>query len=515
MNNTSTNKYLNNFQIFLFSCLPCSLVIGPLIAEIIINIILIFFLFDIVQNKNFKILKNKIFYLFSFFYLVLIISLIKSDIFAESGLNVFSYLRFFLFAFAACELLKKNELYIKLFYICLSLTIFIVVSDGYLQFFNGENLLGYPKYRPDRISGFFDDDLIIGSYLLRNIPIFIGLTFYLKNSFRYLFYFNQTLILFTCILIFLSGERASFFLMILFLFIIILQINLKKNYVIIFFSLVVLSTITILFSNQILKDRYISQLKFQIFGEKLLRYYSPMFNTAYKMFIDKPFFGFGPKAYRYYCSDEKYVNFYTDGKTTIDNTIIKPDFGWKVLENYKINKIYISAGDYVEKGSKVFSYYFVSKDKSDFEVFDYFSKKEGIVKKIYIKEKYVNNTAFAKIEPLKSPKSYVYLTNSCNTHPHNTYLQLLSETGMLGFLIVFSVFIYLLFNVLKNLINIYFFNKRSQSVFEICLLANFLIILWPLTTSGNFFNNWLNICNFIPLAFYLFIKQKNHNRLKN
>ena len=108
MNNTSTNKYLDNFQIYLFSCLPCSLVIGPLIAEIIINIILIFFLVDIVQNKNFKILKNKIFYLFSFFYLVLIISLIKSDIFAESGLNVFSYLRFFLFAFAACELLKKN-----------------------------------------------------------------------------------------------------------------------------------------------------------------------------------------------------------------------------------------------------------------------------------------------------------------------------------------------------------------------------------------------------------------------
>ncbi len=506
--NNILNKNLNNFQILLFSFLPSALVAGPLVAEIIINIISIFFIFDIIIKKNFDKLKNRIFYIFSFFYILLIISLINSEIFSESALNVFSYFRFFLFAFAACELLKKNELYIKFFYICLSITILIVVSDGYLQFFNGENILGYPKYRPDRISGFFNDDLVIGSYLLRILPIFIGLTFYLKNRLKYFFYINQILTIVTCLLIFLSGERASFFLLILFLFVIIPQINLKKSYIIILFAVIIFPLFAMLFSNQVLKDRYVTQLKLHVFEGKLLRYYSPMFSTSYKMFIDRPILGFGPKAYRYYCSKEKYVNYYHDREQIIDNTVIKPNFGWKVYKNYRVHDLYIKVGDYVDKGTKIFSYYFISNGETGNEIFDYVSKKEGIIKKIHFRERYVNNNVFAEIKPLKSPENVVITPNACNTHPHNTYVQLLSETGFIGFAVVFSLFVYLLFVLSKNFVNIYFFNQRKLSDFEICLLANFFIILWPLTTSGNFFNNWLNICSFFPLVFYLFIKEK-------
>ena len=112
MNNILTNKNFNNFQILLFSCLPCALVAGPLVAEIIINMISIFYIFDIINNKNFKIFKSRIFYIFSFFYILLIVSLINSEIFSESALNVFSYFMFFLFAFAACELLKIYDIYI-------------------------------------------------------------------------------------------------------------------------------------------------------------------------------------------------------------------------------------------------------------------------------------------------------------------------------------------------------------------------------------------------------------------
>jgi O-antigen ligase len=301
MDNIYKIKKIDHFQILLLSLLPCALVVGPFIAEIIIISISIFFLFDIIKQKKLKIFKNKFFYIFFSFYFLLVISLITSEIFSESALNVFSYLRFFIFAFAAFELIKKNQFYIIYFFTCLSVTVSFVVFDGYLQFFTGENILGYPKYRPDRLSGFFNDDLIIGSYLLRILPIFIGLTIYLKNKIGYFFYINLIIVLLTCFLILLSGERASFFLLILFLFLIITQLNFKKRYVIFILAITISSISILLLYNQTLKDRYVFQMKKHLFGEKMLSYYSPMFSTSYKMFIDKPILGFGPKAYRYYC----------------------------------------------------------------------------------------------------------------------------------------------------------------------------------------------------------------------
>ena len=35
------------------------------------------------------------------------------------------------------------------------------------------------------------------------------------------------------------------------------------------------------------------------------------------------------------------------------------------------------------------------------------------------------------------------------------------------------------------------------------LLAGILITVWPLTTNGNFFNNWLMVVYSLPVGFYL------------
>lgn len=100
-------------------------------------------------------------------------------------------------------------------------------------------------------------------------------------------------------------------------------------------------------------------------------------------------------------------------------------------------------------------------------------------------------------------KDYKYnkTEDTCTTHPHSFYLQLLAETGLLGFYFILIA----LFFVLKEAILI-LLKKKNASSQEICLLGAFFLTLWPLTPNGNLFNNWLMIVYFMPFGFYLNLK---------
>ena len=107
-----------------------------------------------------------------------------------------------------------------------------------------------------------------------------------------------------------------------------------------------------------------------------------------------------------------------------------------------------------------------------------------------------------------------YVFGGCSTHPHNTYMQLLSELGLVGFVFIFSLFltIFILFALHFIKKTLTFINKQNKYNFLsdelICYYAAIFITLFPLSPNGNFFNNWLNFIYYMPVGFIMFYFSK-------
>jgi len=100
---------------------------------------------------------------------------------------------------------------------------------------------------------------------------------------------------------------------------------------------------------------------------------------------------------------------------------------------------------------------------------------------------------------------------SCQTHPHNTYIELLSETGIFGFTLVFGTFLLIIFfSVIQFFNNIFNKKKKYFNDFEICLLSAMIISLWPLAPTGSFFNNWMSIMYYFPIGMFLWSRNSSN-----
>jgi len=102
-----------------------------------------------------------------------------------------------------------------------------------------------------------------------------------------------------------------------------------------------------------------------------------------------------------------------------------------------------------------------------------------------------------------SDSEYAVGIKPCSTHPHNFYVQLLAETGIIGFSFLLSAFCYVLYCAYRQLKSIVLKKKRYLNDYQVCLLAGILITVWPFSPNGNFFNNWLAIVYSLPIGFYL------------
>ena len=305
----------------LFYILPFSLLTGPFLSDLIVTIIFLTLSYKIIENKKF-ILKNNFIIFFLIFYFFIIFSIVfisPAPIFVQ-GTSIF-YIRFLIFCYALSYFftVKKNIFNFSKFFFIIFV---ILILDSFIQFYLGKNLLGI-KLVPSRVSSLFGDELIMGSFVSKILPINLIFISYLEIGKHKKFYLYIFTIIFSAILIFLSGERTALgmFLFQMILIFILFKYDFYKKLGILSFIFVLFSS-TLFFSNlnfnnyTFLKkinqsvERFEHGFKNYLFFEenkiKIIPSHSGHYVTAYKIFKNNKIFGGGIKSFRYLCEEEKY-----------------------------------------------------------------------------------------------------------------------------------------------------------------------------------------------------------------
>ncbi len=477
-------SFENYLQILVLS-IPLLLITGPFLPDLFLTLSSLSFLIYLFFEKKINFLKKKIFYLFSIFFFVLVISSLLSDYKIKSLITSLGYFRFGIFLFVVSYLIKKKKNFIKnLCFILISIFIILLI-DSFLQLLSGSNMFGTPAPY-GRITSLFGEDIKLGGYIARLTPLLIALLVYLKSNKKIVF----IVFLISLFLTLISGERTSFLMLLMFLFgfTVFCNISIKLK---LSFLLIPLVLIFIISLNQEFRYRVLTTTMNQINltkekpffkfittedGNNIVlnrdstifpRIYHMYFETVIKIFKDNYIIGSGPRTYPLKSKEEKY---YT----------VSSHQGWIDFEKNRNSdkeirgKLYNIHIDQIKKNKNL-----VNELDFNERLKDEAWQKENhfiLLKDGYIIRKFSGFTNLSGV----------------NSHPHNTYLQLLCETGIAGFLYVIVLWFYCIFRVFSKI-----------DLYYKCLLLGLIVNLFPFMFTGNFFNGWLTILYFYPLGFLL------------
>ena len=173
---------------FIISLIIPFLIWGPFFPDLIVSLSALIFLVYVIRKKIFYYFNNKIIIIFFIFciYCILVSILIAKNTLLSFESSLF-YFRIGVFACLIWHLIEKNKKILNYFYNFLVICFSVLVVDGYFQFFNGFNIIGLPR-SSFRISSFFGNELIMGSYLSRLFPLLFALFVLRKNSKFELYY---------------------------------------------------------------------------------------------------------------------------------------------------------------------------------------------------------------------------------------------------------------------------------------------------------------------------------------
>ena len=414
------NKFINFFSVVIYF-FPLSIIIGNFYSNFIVSISSIsFFIYSIIKKKqNFNDTFFKFFLIF--WILIVVRSLFTSEI-LFSFKSSFFFIRFAFFCLLIKFLIINNKYFLKNFFkINVILLIFISI-DALVQFSFGTNLFGVvsSQIENNRISGVFGKELILGSFITKVVFILFAINSVKRNN-----YYNFFLIIFFYLIVFITGERATFFLYTIAIIYSFVFLKDKKMYL--YFLIAALIFLTaIIINKDSVKKRMILSTYNQLYSEKTINntqrkiflfsegHQILIFNSL-NMFYQNPIIGIGTNLYRFECGNEKY---FISGK-------YYPNFG---------------------------------------------SQKD--------------------------------LIHHCNTHPHNYYVQLLSETGIMGAFFIFFALAKFTHYSIKSLyaqIKV----KLYINQYNVFISSAIIINLWPFVTTGNFFGSSAANLFWLPVGFFL------------
>ena len=310
-------KFFENLKDkFYYSLLlfPIFLVSGPFLPDFtiaIFTIIFIFYLDKIFLKKIHKVINLKILtFFFSFFILLNINSaIINFNYFSLK--STIPHFRFYIFFIFLGYFFIKDEIFLKKYLLVNLIICILLIFDGLTQYIFGYNTVGLKMHDPVRITSFFLEEKIYGSFLIRHLP-FVLLYFVLFKPKK----FQNSLFVITSIfgvMIFLSGERTAFFMFLLFIFIIFFTLENKRAF---FFKFTITFVVFVglsLILNFNAFDRMLKKSISQIYikDEKKINFFSPIHEahaiSAIRMFKNRPYFGHGVKSFRTLCNDKKFV----------------------------------------------------------------------------------------------------------------------------------------------------------------------------------------------------------------
>ena len=314
--------FINSISCLLVYLLPMALLTGPFLPDFFICIVGILVTFLILREKKYTYFNNNYFIIFILFCTYLIIRSFFAQSIALSLEHSLFYFRFGLFAVAVWYLIENNKIFIKNFSIFLLAAFIFALADGYYQYFYEVNIFGF-SWPGVRLSLPLNEKAILGGYLARLFPLLLAVLIYTFDIKK----FHVVLILFililTDVLIFISGERTA--LGLLFLSTVFIIIFLSKYKKIRFFTFLVSIALMFLIAvfNPSIKERNIDKTINQLSGSgnesimsessnEGLALFSNVHQShmlgAWRMFIDNPLVGQGPKMFRVLCNDVKFSN---------------------------------------------------------------------------------------------------------------------------------------------------------------------------------------------------------------
>ena len=410
----------NKFNIFkVIYLIPIFLITGPFLPDLTVSLSVIFFSYYFFKYEK-SYFKNNFFIFFSTVYIFLLLCTIFSTNFLFSLKSTLPYFRFFIFCLVIVYLIEKKIIIIETFYKIIFLIFLIIFIDSIFQFSTGENIFGFKSPLHYRITSFFGEEAILGSYTFKFLMLFLFLNNLANLKYKnYLFFLS--IILYSIIII-LSGDRTPLVFLIIYILFLLLM-DFRKIYPI-FISFVLILFI-LLFSSDTLNKRFV-HMTFQGF-------YKTLGNFDKKNFEEKKNLE--------YVQQEKPKYFISSSHHQHIRAALK------IFKDHKL----------IGSGPNTF-----------------------------------------RILCFDEKNSYKEHDNSCSSHPHNFYIQLLSETGVILPILFLTIFLIVVYKIFVLVIR-----KNGKISNEYLILLNVFIILFPLSPNGNFFNNWLNIINFLPFGFYL------------